>query len=180
MSTEKKAKPVEIPADFSVAERRLMNGDLAELSRGSDIELANQPEPMVTYWSPINGSPTPWDMVNRLGWRFVTPADLPGKPEELGVDVQDGRIVKGGQDDQEVLFKMPKRLREAIQRKKTVDFDKRRQSESQYKSMLQKGLSDSGDGQTAELLGKMEGTLEGGRSLIPARAQETEQPEPVR
>src|SRR5690348_14425202 len=114
-------KPVAIPSDFSVAERRLQHGDLAELSRGSNIELAHQPEPMSIYWAPINGQPSPWTMINVLGWQYVTPADLPGRPADLGLDEQDGRIVKGGRDDQEVLFKMPTRLREQIAMKRTMD-----------------------------------------------------------
>jgi len=177
MAKDKQA--VKIPADFAVAERRLQHGDLAELSRGSNIELVGQPCPMVLYWAPINGQPSPWHMINVLGWQYVTPADLGGKPSDLGLDEQDGRIVKGGRDDQEVLFKMPKHLRERIAFKKTEDFTRKLTDTSKSKSVIQKGLSDAGDDRSAELLGKMEGTLEGGAAHRLARAVESE-PEEVK
>lgn len=166
-------KAVSIPSDFSVAERRLQNGDIAELSRGANIDLVGQAEPMVTYWAPINGQPSPWHMINVLGWTYVTPADLGGKPSDLGLDEQDGRIVKGGRDDQEVLFKMPKRLRDGIAFKKTEDFHRKMADSAKSKSVIQKGLSDAGDARSAELLGKMEGTLDGGVAHRLGRATET-------
>ena len=172
-------KTVAIPTDFNVAERRLQNGDLAELSRGSNIELVDQPEPMVVYWAPINGNPSPWHMLNVLGWQYVTPKDLGGKPSDLGLDEQDGHIVKGGRDDQEVLFKMPKRLREGIAMKKTEDFYRKMSDGAKAKSVIQKGLSDTGDDRSAELIGRMEGTLDGGVAHRLGRATEAE-PEPVK
>lgn len=178
-----KKQPVPIPSDFSVAERRLQNGDIAELSRGANIELVGQPEPMATYWAPIHGTPSPWTMINSLGWQYVTPADLGGKPAELGLDEQDGHIVKGGQEDQEVLFKMPQRLRDRIQMKKSHDFYERMANNAKHKSLIQKSLGDSPDKEdqrAAEVLARMEGTLDGGVAHRLARATEVDAPEEVK
>ena len=65
-----------------------------------------------------------WNLVNVLGWEYVTAEDLEVKPEEFGAKEVDTRVVRGVRG-QEVLLKMRLSDYKKIQGKKTkenIDF----------------------------------------------------------
>lgn len=58
------------------------------------------------------------DIRHNKGWEFVTAEELDGSPDEYGLRVVDGRLVRG-ENGREVLMKMPKATYDAIQQRKT-------------------------------------------------------------
>lgn len=56
-------------------------------------------------------------VIHSLGWEFVTPEELQGRPDELGFRAMDGRVVRGERGE-EVLVKMPLDMFHKIQRAK--------------------------------------------------------------
>jgi hypothetical protein len=58
------------------------------------------------------------DMKHNKGWEFVTIGELDGTPEEYGMRVMDGRLVRG-EHGREVLMKMDKAVFDRIQQRKT-------------------------------------------------------------
>lgn len=57
------------------------------------------------------------DMRHNKGWEFVSAEELDGSPDEYGLRVVDGRLVRG-ENGREVLMKMPKDVFDQIQARK--------------------------------------------------------------
>lgn len=98
------------PPVFTVAERRLQNGDLAMLSEMANIALVGTLEPMALYWGMTENA---YDLINIFGWVPVHARYLPMKPSMMGLaQGPDGNVTRG-KNGSEMLFMMPARLREA-------------------------------------------------------------------
>lgn len=58
------------------------------------------------------------DIIHQKGWQFVEAHEIDGKPDEYGLRVLDGRLVRG-ENGREVLVKMPKAMYDAIAERKS-------------------------------------------------------------
>ena len=100
----------------SIIERRLESGSV--------FGASSQPIPLVEpdRWSVrlVNSDISEariWEMQAVKGWVFATPEDLAVPPEDVGLRVLDGRVVRGTRGA-EVLMKMEREDYAKLQRKK--------------------------------------------------------------
>lgn len=108
---------------LSIVDRRLASGTIF----GSN----SQPIPLVEpdRWTlrivntKVSNSHL-YNMQAEKGWVYAAPEDLAVKPEEVGLQVLDGRVVRGTQGD-EVLMKMEKQDYKSIQKMKDAENRKR-------------------------------------------------------
>lgn len=124
-----KAASVEPPA-FSIAERRLKYGDVAMMKGQADFDLVGLDEPMAVYWGMTEDA---YDLVNLKGWQPVHKQHLPMEPSRLGLTSAPDGYVTRGRHGSEMLFMMPKRLRESI----LMDQEQRRQVMRRSRRMWQ-------------------------------------------
>lgn len=99
------------PPKFTIAERRLKHGDVAMMKGQADFELVGMPEPMSIYWGMTEDA---HELITLKGWVPVEAKFLPMKPERMGLTTApDGNVTRGKQGS-EMLFMMPKKLRDEI------------------------------------------------------------------
>lgn len=144
----------QIPS-FEVVERRIKYGDAATMA-GPSIELINQPEPMALYWGNSAREGRHFQLTKRKGWVPVRMTELANRLDVGGdiVETPDG-IVARGEKGREVLYKMPKRLYEALAQRKADDNLRKSRSAARLKQATQERMvSDaaSGDGSRRDAL----------------------------
>lgn len=99
------------PPTFAVAERRKKHGDLAMLRAQGEFDLVGMTEPMAIYWGLTEHA---YDLVNVYGWVPVHRKYLPVDPSQLGLTAAPDGNVTRGKNGSEMLFMMPKKMREDI------------------------------------------------------------------
>ncbi len=118
------------PPVFSVAERRLKHGDAAMLRNQADFDVIGFEEPMSIYWGLTESA---YDLINIYGWVAAKASNLPVKANMLGLAESPDGFVTRGKNGSEMLFVMPKRLREDILHEASARRLKRRLSARTYK-----------------------------------------------
>lgn len=118
------------PPMFAVAERRLKHGDASMLRNQADFDVIGFDEPMATYWGLTEGS---YDLINIYGWVPAKASNLPVKANMLGLTESPDGFITRGKNGSEMLFVMPKRLREEILHEASARRLKRRLSARTYK-----------------------------------------------
>lgn len=114
MSDQERKKPGPKPKKalphVSILERRLRNpfGEASVAVRLKEGEWA-------TRWFNVSVRTGRIHQGQQLGWTFVTPAELIGRPEDYGFEALDDRLVRGDQANRDYLMKMPKADFEQIQ-----------------------------------------------------------------
>lgn len=99
------------PPTFSVAERRLKYGDLAMMQGQADFDLVGVSEPMAIYWGMTEDA---HELITLKGWVPVHQKFLPMAPSRMGLQAAPDGNVTRGKNGSEMLFMMPKRIREEI------------------------------------------------------------------
>lgn len=143
------AAVVEIPDEeipsFEVVERRILYGDTSALA-GPAMELVNQPERMALYWGNTGREGRHFQLTKRKGWMPVKMTELANRLD-VGGDVTespDGFVTRG-EKGREVLYKMPLRLYEALEKRKVADNLKQSRSASRLKSNTQERMTQDAD-----------------------------------
>lgn len=159
---------------ISVIERRLQGPTV--------FRQSSQPIPMrepghwQLYWENGDVSASQvYDTINQKGWEYVEPRDLACAVEEIGAQVQAGRIVRGPRGA-EVLLKMRVEDYRAVQAAKTRENIRATFGAKENKSAIVGGASTALGDEAASFLHKsiQTLTLKDGRERVALDEQEDE------
>jgi hypothetical protein len=110
-------KPKAALPKVSVIERRLQN---PHGTPSVPITLKTEGEHVVRIVNADLRTGRLHEMTHAKGWTFVEPHEIDGTPDEYGLEVRNGRLVRG-ERGQEVLMKMSRSDYNLIQRAKVED-----------------------------------------------------------
>lgn len=104
---------------ISVVERRLKSGTIFSAS-SRPLPLVEPEKWTIRFCNSQISESRIWEMQADKGWVYMDPADLAVEPHEVGLRVQDGRLVRG-QHGAEVVMKMLKPDYAQIQKAKDAE-----------------------------------------------------------